>query len=72
MISALVAAGWTRVSDPAWRTSCGMPGPTSGYCERNARWKEHPGARAMCAQHAYELVMRAKYAHAREALGLPR
>lgn len=54
----LRAAGWTQIADPGHRADCGMPGPSTGYCTRNARWKEHGGARPMCAGHALELVQR--------------
>jgi hypothetical protein len=54
----LRAAGWTQIAAGDHRADCGMPGPSSGYCVRNARWKEHAHARPMCVQHAVELLTR--------------
>lgn len=56
----LIIHGWTRNDDPAFRSSCGMPGPTSGYCVRNARWSRL-GNGAMCAQHAHEVTIRTEH-----------
>lgn len=53
----LVRSGWTRNAQSDYRQSCGQPGPTSGYCARNARWSR-PGNGAMCAQHAAEVTRR--------------
>lgn len=53
----LLRTGWRRIDDAAHRQDCGMPGPTSGYCMRNARWARL-GNGMMCAQHAAEVTIR--------------
>lgn len=61
-IAALLnSTGWTRIDRPDYRHSCGRPGPSTGYCELNARWIR-AGNGAMCAQHAAEVTRRTEVA----------